>query len=164
VKVALVRVDSRLVHGQIIEAWVPHTHADTLVVLNDDAAGSSLTRSIMGMCAPSSVRVVVAPVAEAGRVGERSDLTSATAIVLVATAEDALAAHEAGLPFSRLNLGNLHFSPGKRQVSACVSLGEDDRAAFGALEARGVAIEAQAVPRDRARPYHELAAACRQPG
>jgi mannose/fructose/N-acetylgalactosamine-specific phosphotransferase system component IIB len=161
VNVALVRVDSRLVHGQIIEAWVPHVHADALVVLNDGAAGSALTTSIIEMCVPKTLRVVVAPVAEAGAVGARPDLADATAIVLVATAKDALAAHEAGLAFSRLNLGNLHFSPGKRQVSTCVSLGEEDRVAFGALEARGVAIEAQAVPRDRARPYHELAAGVR---
>jgi PTS system mannose-specific IIB component len=161
VKVALVRVDSRLIHGQILEAWVPFTHADTLIVLNDDAAGSALTCSIMSMCVPRAIRVVVGRVSEAAAIAARDDLATATAIVLVASARDALAAHEAGLAFGRLNLGNLHFAPGKRQVSTCVSLGDEDRAAFAVLEARGVAIEAQPVPRDRPRPYDELSAGAR---
>lgn len=156
-KIALVRVDSRLIHGQIVEAWVPHTGASVLVVLNDAAAASARTRSIMGMCVPKSITVIVARVADAAAVGGRADLEHLAAIVLVATPRDALAVHEAGLAFSRLNLGNLHYAPGKRQVSTSVSLDEDDRKALEALEARGVAIEAQAVPRDRSRPYHELA-------
>jgi PTS system mannose-specific IIB component len=157
VKIALVRVDSRLIHGQIVEAWVPHTGASVLVVLNDAAAASPRTRSVMAMCVPKSMTVIVARVAEAAAVGARRDLESRTAIVLVATPRDALAVHEAGLVFSRLNIGNLHYAPGKRQVSTCVSLDDDDREAFRALEARGVSIEAQAIPRDRSRPYHELA-------
>lgn len=155
-KVALVRVDSRLIHGQILEAWVPYTGATLLVVLNDEAAASDLTRSIMTMCVPPAIRVIVARVRDAAVVEARPDFDGAAAIVLVATPADALAVHEAGLRFSRLNLGNLHFAPGKRQVSACVSLGDEDRQAILALEARGVTIEAQAVPRERARPYREL--------
>lgn len=156
-KIVLVRVDSRLIHGQIVEAWLPHTGATVLVVLNDAAAASSRSRSIMGMCVPKSITVVVGKVSEAAAIGAREDLADTTAIVLVATPRDALAVHEAGLRFTRLNLGNLHYAPGKRQVSTSVSLGEEDRAAFAALEARGVVVEAQAVPRDRSRPYHELA-------
>lgn len=156
-KIALVRVDSRLIHGQIVEAWVPHTGATVLVVLNDAAAASARSRSVMGMCVPKAITVVVGPVADAAAIGDRSGLEDATAIVLVATPKDALAVHQGGLTFTRLNLGNLHYAPGKRQVSTSLSLGEEDRDALEALEARGVAIEAQAVPRDRSRPYHELA-------
>lgn len=156
VKVSLVRIDSRLIHGQILEAWVPHTGATLLVVLNDEAAASDLTRSIMAMCVPSTIRVIVAKVSEAAALQVRPDLDGASTIVLVATPRDALAVHEAGLRFDRLNLGNLHFAPGKRQVSACVSLGDEDREALAALEARGVTVEAQAVPRERPKPYREL--------
>jgi PTS system mannose-specific IIB component len=37
-EIALVRVDNRLVHGQIIEAWVPFIHAGCIVVVDDDVA------------------------------------------------------------------------------------------------------------------------------
>lgn len=158
-KVALVRVDSRLVHGQIVEAWVPYTRASALVVLNDEAAASKRIRSIMSMCVPEDLTVVVGRPSEAAAIGARADLADRPAIVLVATPKDALVAYDAGLAFARLNLGNLHFAPGKRQVTTCVSLGDEDRAALRALEERGVAIEVQAVPRERPRPYHELAGA-----
>ena len=35
--VVLIRVDSRLIHGQILEAWIPHTRADALLVVDDGA-------------------------------------------------------------------------------------------------------------------------------
>jgi len=32
----LARIDCRLIHGQVVETWVPHTSADSLIVANDD--------------------------------------------------------------------------------------------------------------------------------
>ena len=61
----LVRVDCRLIHGQIIEAWVPFTRADTLLVANDDAASDTLQRSIMEMAVPPRLKVEVLGVADA---------------------------------------------------------------------------------------------------
>lgn len=37
---SLVRVDNRLVHGQIIETWLPFFKATRPVVVNDEVAGS----------------------------------------------------------------------------------------------------------------------------
>jgi len=43
----LARIDCRLIHGQVVEAWVPHTSADSLIVANDDLAGNPFLRSVM---------------------------------------------------------------------------------------------------------------------
>ncbi|MDA8124239.1 MAG: PTS sugar transporter subunit IIB, partial [Deltaproteobacteria bacterium] len=36
--IALVRVDNRLVHGQILEAWIPYLQASCIVVVDDQVA------------------------------------------------------------------------------------------------------------------------------
>ena len=40
--VILVRVDDRLLHGQIICSWVPYLKADSLIVCSDEAASDKL--------------------------------------------------------------------------------------------------------------------------
>ena len=40
----LIRVDSRLVHGQIIETWLPFLKATRIVVVNDEVAAVSFVR------------------------------------------------------------------------------------------------------------------------
>jgi len=44
--ISMVRVDDRLLHGQILCAWVPHVQADTMIVASDEAAADALAREI----------------------------------------------------------------------------------------------------------------------
>ena len=52
--VALVRVDNRLVHGQVLEAWLPALDAEGILVADDEAAGNVLARSAMARSTPST--------------------------------------------------------------------------------------------------------------
>ena len=49
------RVDNRLVHGQVIEAWLPYTGAKHLVVANDELATDLLRRQIVELAIPQRV-------------------------------------------------------------------------------------------------------------
>src|SRR5207253_2194828 len=53
--VALVRVDNRLVHGQVLEAWLPALGAHGILVADDEAAGNVLARSAMALAIPPKV-------------------------------------------------------------------------------------------------------------
>ncbi len=41
-KIALVRLDERLIHGQVAVAWTRVTGADQLVVISDEAANDEM--------------------------------------------------------------------------------------------------------------------------
>ena len=53
--IALVRVDNRLLHGQILEAWLPRLGAREVVVADDDAAASPLARAAMTLALPAGL-------------------------------------------------------------------------------------------------------------
>ncbi len=61
----LVRVDNRLVHGQVLEAWVPALEAKALWVADDEAAGDALAQLAMGLAIPSGVTLEVMTLAQA---------------------------------------------------------------------------------------------------
>ena len=41
--ISLVRVDNRLIHGQVVEAWLPRLKVKRVVVADDEAAANLLT-------------------------------------------------------------------------------------------------------------------------
>ena len=52
-----VRIDNRLVHGQVIETWLPHTRAGMIVVVNDELSGNMLRQEIMSLAIPDGVEI-----------------------------------------------------------------------------------------------------------
>jgi len=70
-------------------------------------------------------------------------------LLLFADVRGAAQALDAGVTFDRLNLGNIHPREGSRPVTPSVFLTSEDSERLSALRARGVEIEARAVPAER---------------
>ena len=146
--VALVRVDNRLVHGQVLEAWLPALDAEGILVADDEAAGNVLARSAMALAIPPGVSFDVLrlqPAAEVLRLGGSGPRSPRT-LVLLRDVRDAVALHESGVPIPLLNLGNVHFGAGRKQVAASVFLDAGELEALEKLERRGTRVEVRAVP------------------
>lgn len=144
----LVRVDNRLVHGQVLEAWLPALDAQGILVADDEAAGNVLARSAMALAIPPGVRFEVVRLqaaAEMLKPGGRGPQAPRT-LVLLREVRDAVALHESGVPIPLLNLGNVHFGAGRKQVSASVFLDAAELSALEKLEQRGTRVEVRAVP------------------
>lgn len=145
--IPLVRADNRLLHGQILEAWVPRLGVDEVVVADDEAAGSTLARAAMTLCVPPDLPVRIE------RLGDvRWDELAAAKdriLVLVRDVESLTRARAAGLTPAmapRLNLGNLHFGPGRLPITASVFVTRDELAAIRELAEAGFDIEVRAIP------------------
>jgi PTS system mannose-specific IIB component len=142
----LARIDCRLVHGQVVETWVPHVNANSLIVANDDLAANPLLRSVMELAVPVGIRVrfcrldeVAAAIAEADARGERS-------ILLVSNASDAVRVRKDGAGFTLLNIGNLHFAEGKVQISPSVFFAPEDFEALRWFRSHGVSVSVKGTP------------------
>jgi PTS system mannose-specific IIB component len=158
--VALVRVDNRLVHGQVLEAWLPALDAHGILVADDESAGNTLARSAMTLAIPPKVSFQVLRLqaaAEALRPGGKGPQAQRT-LVLLRDVRDAMALHELGVPLPQLNLGNVHFGSGRKQVSPSVFLDAGEIAALSMLERQGTQVEVRAVPADPPLPLSEIKA------
>ncbi len=153
--ILLARVDNRLVHGQILSAWLPMLRVSALVVLDDEAARNTLVRSAMEIAIPPDVSFDVAPVAQSRDAVARIPASENT-MILLRDVSDAVRAHDAGLQLPRLNLGNVHFSIGRILVTQSVYLSTDEIAQLEKLEASGVAVELKTLPRDHPMMLPEM--------
>ena len=142
----LVRVDCRLIHGQVVETWVPHTGANCLLVANDDLVTNEILTSVMEMAVPPGIHVVFCRVEEVRGVLSEIDRKGEKAILLCATFGDALDIFHRGVRFSTLNIGNLHYAAGKVEIAPSVYFNKEDFEAVHCLSHLGVAVTVKATP------------------
>lgn len=140
-----VRIDNRLIHGQIIETWLPYTGARSVLVANDELAADMMQQQIMSLAIPGNIEshfVSVAHVAQAMKTLGKST------IILFHNCSDAKKAFDTGLLFDVLNIGNIHYSPGRKQVSPSVALTNEDEHCLKYFSKKGVELDFRCVPND----------------
>ena len=152
--ISLVRVDNRLIHGQVVEAWLPALKVGRVAVADDEAAKSPLIRAAMGIAVQSSIEVLIQPMSELDFARLAAD--DVRTLVLVREVAGAVEAHERGLPVQKLNLGNVHFASGRRQISSSVFLSPAELSQLKMLSTRGTQGEAQSVPAEKPLPLGEI--------
>ncbi len=154
--IALVRVDNRLLHGQVLEAWLPRLGARRLVVADDEAAASPLAQAAMTLAVPGEVAAEVRAVEAV----DWAALAAAPERILVLFREVADLERAAARGLADLapdvNVGNVHFGPGRRPVTPSVFLRAEELGALRRLAAAGLRVEARAVPGDSPTDVEEM--------
>lgn len=155
-KLVLTRIDNRLIHGQVLEAWVPFVKANCIVVANDDIAGNHLKKMMMQVSVPSQMRVEIGTVAESVALLKSSELDHCRVLLLFGTTSDAVSAYHQGLDYARLNLGNLQADKGKARLSCTLFLNSTDLDDLELLDQAGIKITSRCVPADSERSWRKL--------
>jgi PTS system mannose-specific IIB component len=155
--IALVRVDNRLVHGQILEAWVPYIKARCIMVVNDNTAGDFFCETVIRMAVPSEIEVIISTVDEFVKNYAFERNSGKRTIVLFSTVADVIRAYNLGFHFDKLNIGNIYNEEFKICCSPSVFLCDNEiQDILTLLEKDGVAIEVKPVPREKAVNIQEV--------
>ena len=149
----LVRIDDRLIHGQVVAVWLRAVGADRIVIVDDRVAADAFLVDVLTLAAPAGVPVEVLDVASgAARVRALADARDAV-FVLVKTPVTALALLRAGVPLDVVNLGGMGSGPGRRPLYRTISASDDERAALRDIEALGTPVEIRIAADDRPVPF-----------
>lgn len=146
------RVDNRLVHGQVIEAWLPYTGAKHLIVANDELAADSLRQQIIELAVPQRILTHFIPVHD---LAITLDACGEECFVLFGNCQDARRASNAGIIMETLNIGNLHYGPEKMQILPHVALSAEDREDLRSIQQHLVLLDFRSVPTETVRGPHE---------
>lgn len=142
------RVDNRLVHGQVIEGWLPYVAARHLVVANDAMAQDELRQQITLLAIPQSVETHFVTLKS---LADTLQSCGESALVLFEDCKDARQASDAGVAMKSLNIGNLHYGPGKKQLLPHVAVSKEDSEDLRALLDRSVQLDFRCVPSEKVR-------------
>lgn len=147
--IILYRVDDRLVHGQVVEGWVPHLKADELAVVSDEIAADELRTTIMRFATPEGVDLKIMTVEAACAYLPEAEASQKRVLLLLPGLSEALALTGCGIKIPSLNIGGMHFSAGKNfSIGKAIFLSDEDCSSLRKLSAAGVTIEGRGVPSD----------------
>jgi len=144
--IILVRVDDRLIHGQILQAWLPSIKANELLVPSDTLAADETQRAIFESAIPRSTRLVIDTVERIAEILLQGHDRRVRRMVIVEHLRDALRLKRAGVPFQRLNLGNIRSAEGTLSLSRTVFVGQECLRSLREIVRAGVNVDLQTVP------------------
>ncbi len=142
----LIRIDDRLIHGQVTVAWGMWLSPDRIILVNDGVATTPWKRELYGATDAMGASVSVLSIdefAEEARAGRWDD---ERAIVVLESAQDLLRLIRGGIAIPEANVGGMHFSEGKRELLPYVYVDDVDETALRAIMAGGTRLEARDVP------------------
>jgi mannose/fructose/N-acetylgalactosamine-specific phosphotransferase system component IIB len=145
----LVRVDDRLIHGQVVAIWLKALGARRIVIVDDKTARDDFLREIIELASPPGVPVEVHDV-ERGIERVRELTTDPEPIfVLMRSPLTAVKLREAGIEFPLLNVGGMGAGPGRKTLYRNISASPEELEAMRRLEAMGTRVELRIVENDR---------------
>jgi PTS system mannose-specific IIB component/fructoselysine and glucoselysine-specific PTS system IIB component len=145
--IQLYRVDERLIHGQVVVGWGNQLRADRIIVIDDDLAVSAWEQDLYTLGLPADVAASFETVASARAHLSEWRSGAARVILLTRDIETMLRLAEGGsLRGQEVNIGGLHYAPGREAVLPYLYLSEAERTALERLVAEGVTVSAQDLP------------------
>lgn len=155
--IELVRIDERLLHGQVVVGWGEHLGLELYLVVDREIAGSSWEEELWSAGVPSGIEVrFLAPGEVSGVWEDVVDSSHAAAVLTRGTAAMRELAEDGRLRGRKVNVGVIHDREDRRRATESVYLSEGEIEDLRAMEAAGSRVEARDLPGGRPVPLEKL--------
>lgn len=146
--IKLVRIDFRLIHGQVVTKWSNTISAEKIVVVNDQLSKDEFMADIYVMAAPPGIAVEVLAKADFVKKAEAGSYSTGNVLVLFKNIEDAKTVAEMGIKFRQVQVGGLGSGGGKQSVVKGISIDVNDAQNLSVIQATGAEVTFQVTPEE----------------
>ncbi|OJG74968.1 PTS system, mannose/fructose/sorbose family, IIB component [Enterococcus quebecensis] len=154
--IRLVRIDDRLIHGQVATVWTKSTNVNRILVISDAVAHDTLRKALLVQASPPGVKVNVITVDKMIEIFTDERFDSLKVMLLFTCPEDVKRVVEGRVFFNSVNIGGMSFTGGKRMITNAVAVNEKDITAFKYLSDQGIKLEIRKVVADSQVDLMEL--------
>jgi len=146
--IKLVRVDHRLIHGQVAFAWTKAIDTDCILIASDDLMKDTLKMSMMKLAKPSDVKLVMKNIDDS-IVALNSGVTDTYKLmILCESISDVYKLAKSVPTITAINLGGMKNGEDRKQIAHAVNVSSQDIELLNDLCAHGVYVYAQLIPDD----------------
>lgn len=156
--ISLLRIDDRLIHGQVAYGWTSALGVNVILVVNDEAKNDQMKAMALNLAKPSSVKLYIRGVQESVEIVQKfSQSQKSKVLVLVKNTNDAVElARNSGGVIKEVNVGGLRYSEGKRKLTDLVAVDDQDLANLKEMEEMGIELEFRMLPRDKKKGLKDM--------
>ena len=153
---SLIRVDDRLIHGQVMAVWVRALNINHILVIDNTTAADAFSQQVMQLAVPSTMRLSIYSVANAVAALHNAEISDDHVLVLLRDVESA-ADLQPLFRWTALNLGGSGMSAGRKLIWRSIALSNRQIKLLDRLQTDGVDVYLQMVPSDHKRRYSSIA-------
>lgn len=152
-----VRIDERLIHGQVAAFWTNTLNVTRLMVIDDLASQDEIQKMALKMACPSTVKLSILSVDRAvERLNDPTAYENEKIFVVLRNTETLKNLIEKGAPIKNITVGNMSNKVGSTRVYHTVCVTKDDIEIFRNLSDKGLTFTAQMVPSDEPQNFIDL--------
>lgn len=149
----IIRIDDRLLHGQVVVGWAHALALEHLILANDRVLADRGLTAALRAGVPDDIRVEIVALEDAVDILNSNKYAEQKSMLVLESPGDALKLMHQGVTFTHLHIGGLHFREGAEELLPYVYLSNWDRMALDELTRRGVRITCQDLPTSTAVVY-----------
>ncbi len=151
--VIFARVDDRLIHGQIVQAWLPELNIDEVVIPCPKEQEKRFNPNLLRLSLPFEYELTLLEPAKcvAYMAGSAKRI-----LLLLNSLQDLNPLLQDGLAIKSINIGGMHFKEGAQKLAEHVFLDEQDKNTLKILNDLGISIETRAVPSSKSISVKEI--------
>jgi mannose/fructose/N-acetylgalactosamine-specific phosphotransferase system component IIB len=147
-EVTLIRIDDRLIHGQVTTAWLRIYPSNTIIIANERISKNPMYKSIFAATAISGIDILLLSPNDAADYIKKAEQEKKI-LIITPSPVDVVALIDAGLKIEKIIVGGLQGRPNTKKLAKVVFATSDEEKAFLELRNRGVEMDVQMVPTDR---------------
>ena len=144
--IELVRIDDRMLHGQVVSTWLKDYGIEQVLIINDKAANDPIQKSVAGLAAPKEVRVHLFGVDQFIDILKKTPIKRKTMLIFT-TSTDVLKLVENGLDIKEINVGGMRYNENRTRLSKAVSVTPEEEEAFRKLIDKEIKVFIQMIPK-----------------
>jgi D-glucosaminate-specific PTS system IIB component len=146
--IGLVRIDDRLIHGQIVTSWLQASRSNRIIVIDDGLAKDPFLSQVFALAAPPGIPVETKSCEQAVTEWKENEFGKGTALILFKSVPQLRSAFEKGFRFKTAQIGGLGSKPGRKLINRTISLSKEEAQDLKALADDGAEIICQMLPED----------------
>ena len=142
------RIDERMIHGQVASVWVNLLGCTRIIVANDAAPKDEMQIAALKMACPAGIKLSILSVDKAAANIKDGKYEGDKVFLITRNVPDCKRILDAGVTLPGVNVGNLSHAEGLKKIKNSVSLSEDDIRIVQEIIASGTPVTAQMVPNE----------------
>jgi PTS system mannose-specific IIB component len=154
-----VRIDDRLIHGQVSTLWIPHLAVERLLIVDDEVAVDDDRKAILHFATPPQCKLSIFDAAKAAEKLTRGIDEGVRVMIVCASPVPLATMLELGYAVHGVTVGNMSRRDGTRELAKTAYVDDVELAAFDRLVAADIPVVLQPTPTSR---KEHLAAAIAQ--
>ncbi|WP_310652206.1 PTS mannose/fructose/sorbose transporter subunit IIAB [Lactobacillus jensenii] len=151
-----VRIDERLIHGQVATMWTNALKLTRLMVIDDQIVKSSIQKTALKTACPNGIHLSILIAAGAAKRINNNQYIGQTVLILVKKPSILKQLVDLGVKLPEINVGNMSTKEGSHQVAKSVAVTKDDINDFKYLAKKGLTIYHQMIPSEAREDFINL--------